>query len=115
MKDNQLTPNMIDRAKFLIKKYFDEKGYKNAEIEILQRDDVAAPDKTIVDIRIDKKEKVKIHSITIEGNHALSTKKIKGTMFVPGVSRRPTRKDVPAVGSVRRNLLRKSTRKTRKT
>ena len=79
LKDNQLTPNMIDRAKFLIKKYFDEKGYKNAEIEILQRDDVTAPDKTIVDIRIDKKEKVKIHSITIEGNHALSTKKIKGT------------------------------------
>ena len=53
------------------------------EIEILQREDVTAPDKTIVDIRIDKKEKVKIHSITIEGNHALSTKKIKGTMFVP--------------------------------
>ena len=25
LKDNQLTPNMIDRAKFFIKKYFDEK------------------------------------------------------------------------------------------
>lgn len=95
LKDNQLTPNMIDRAKFLIKKYFDEKGYKNAEIEILQRDDVAAPDKTIVDIRIDKKEKVKIHSITIEGNHALSTKKIKGTMFVPGVFKKTNEKGRP--------------------
>ena len=95
LKDNQLTPNMIDRAKFLIKKYFDEKGYKNAEIEILQRDDVTAPDKTIVDIRIDKKEKVKIHSITIEGNHALSTKKIKGTMFVPGVFKKTNEKGRP--------------------
>lgn len=92
LKDNQLTPNMIDRAKFLIRKYFDEKGYKNAEIEIVQRDDVTAPDKTIVDINIDKKEKVKINSITIEGNYALSTKKIKGKMFVPGVFKKTNEK-----------------------
>lgn len=95
LKDNQLTPNMIDRAKFLAKKYFDDKGYKNAEIEILQHDDVSAPDKIIVDINIDKKEKVKIHSITIEGNHALSTKKIKGTMFVPGVFKKTNEKGRP--------------------
>ena len=42
MKGSQITPNMIDRAKILAKKYFDDKGYKNAEIEIQQRDDVAA-------------------------------------------------------------------------
>ena len=95
LKDNQLTPNMIDRAKFLIKKYFDEKGYKNAEIEILQRDDVTSPDKTIVDINIDKKEKVKINSITIEGNRALSTKKIKGSMFIPGVFKKTNEKGRP--------------------
>lgn len=95
LKDNQLTPNMIDRAKFLAKKYFDDKGYKNAEIEILQRDDVSAQDRIIVDVNIDKKEKVKIHSITIEGNHALSTKKIKGTMFVPGVFKKTNEKGRP--------------------
>ena len=87
--------DLENRIGLLIKKYFDEKGYKNAEIEILQRDDVTAPDKTIVDIRIDKKEKVKIHSITIEGNHALSTKKIKGTMFVPGVFKKTNEKGRP--------------------
>lgn len=92
LKDNQLTPNMIDRAEFLIKKYFDEKGYKNAEIEILQRDDVTAPDKIIVDVIIDKKDKVKINSITIEGNKALSTKKIKGTLFIPGVFKKTNEK-----------------------
>ena len=92
LKDNQLTPNMIDRAKFLIKKYFDEKGYKNAEVEIQQRDDVTASDMTIVDIFIDKKDKVRINSITIEGNQALSTKKIKGTLFVPGVFKKTNEK-----------------------
>ena len=85
LKDNQLTPNMIDRAKLLAKRYFDEKGYKNAEINIIQRDDVTAPDRIIVDIDIDKKTKVKINSIEIVGNHSLSTKKIKGTMFTSGV------------------------------
>lgn len=95
LRDNQLTPNMIDRAKFLAKKYFDDKGYKNAEIEILQRDDVTEADKTIVDINIDKKEKVKIHAITIEGNHTLPTKKIKGTMFVPGVFKKTNEKGRP--------------------
>ena len=35
MKGNQITPNMIDRAKILAKKYFDEKGFKNAEIDIV--------------------------------------------------------------------------------
>lgn len=92
LKDNQLTPNMVDRAKILIKKYFDEKGFTNAEVEILQRDDPNNPDRIIVDINIDKKEKVKIHRITIEGNQALTTKKIKGTMFVPGVFKKTNEK-----------------------
>ena len=92
LKDNQLTPNMVDRAKILIKKYFDEKGFTNAEVEILQRDDENNPDRIIVDINIDKKEKVKIHRITIKGNQALTTKKIKGTMFVPGVFKKTNEK-----------------------
>ena len=85
VKDNQITPNMIDRTKILVKRYFDEKGYKNAEVEIVQRDDVSSPDKVILDLNIDKKEKVKIHRITIEGNEALSTRKIKGGLIKPGV------------------------------
>ena len=28
IKGSQITPNMIDRAKILAKKYFDDKGYK---------------------------------------------------------------------------------------
>ena len=37
MKGSQITPNMLDRAKILAKKYFDDKGYKNAEVEIRAR------------------------------------------------------------------------------
>lgn len=84
IKDNQLTPNMVDRTKILAKKYFDEKGYKNAEVEVIQHDDLSEPDKIIVDININKKDKVKVHRITLVGNEALSTKKIKGTLFKNG-------------------------------
>ena len=37
---NQITPNMVDRARLIIKGYFDEKGFKNAEVDIVQRDDI---------------------------------------------------------------------------
>ncbi|MBR6031449.1 MAG: outer membrane protein assembly factor BamA [Bacteroidaceae bacterium] len=85
VRDNQLTPNMIDRAKILAKRYFSEKGYKNAEINIVQRDDAGSPDRIIVDVNVEKKDKVKIHRIHIIGNNNLSTKKIKGNLFKPGV------------------------------
>ena len=85
VKDNQLTPNMIDRAKILSKRYFSEKGYKNAEINIVQRDDASAPNKIIVDVNIEKKDKVKINRIYIIGNKQLSTGKIKGNIIKPGV------------------------------
>lgn len=80
MKGGQITPNIIDRAKVLAKRYFDDKGFKNAEIVINQHDDPNKTDQVIVDIDIDKKEKVKIHKITIDGNVALSDNKIKRVM-----------------------------------
>ncbi|MBO5785331.1 MAG: outer membrane protein assembly factor BamA, partial [Bacteroidaceae bacterium] len=85
VKDNQLTPNMVDRAKILAKKYFDEKGYKNAEIDVVSRDDASAPDRIILDVNVDKKSKVKINKIIIEGNKALTEKKLKGGLIRPGV------------------------------
>ncbi len=85
MKGGQITPNMLDRAKLLAKNYFDAKGYKNAEVEIVQRDDVTGTNQVILDVNIDKKEKIKVESITIEGNHNLSDKKIKGGLFSKGV------------------------------
>lgn len=80
VKGRQITPNMVDRAKIVIKRYFDEKGFKNAEVEIVQRDDVAADNQMIVDINIDKKEKIKINKIYIDGNEHLSDKTIRKAM-----------------------------------
>ena len=84
MKGSQITPNMIDRAKILTKKYFDEKGFKNAEVEILQRDDVTGTNQVILDVNIDKKSKMKVRDIIIEGNKGMKLSKIKGGLFRKG-------------------------------
>lgn len=84
LKGGQITPNMIDRAKILAKKYFEDKGYKNAEVFVRQRDDVAAKNQVILDIDVDKKEKLKVRSIIIDGDNQLGEKKIKGTLFSKG-------------------------------
>lgn len=84
MKGGQITPNMIDRAKLLAKKYFEEKGYKDAEVFIRQRDDVTAKNQVILDIEVDKKEKKKVRNIIIEANKGLSDKQIKGSLFSKG-------------------------------
>ena len=84
LKGAQITPNMVDRAKILAKKYFDDKGFKNADIQIVQRDDVANKNQVILDVIIDKKQKMKVRTITIEGNHALKDSKIKGGLFKKG-------------------------------
>ena len=84
LKGSQITPNMIDRAKILAKNYFDDKGFKNADISIIQRDDVANKDHVILDVIIDKKEKMKVRNIIIEGNEQLADTKIKGGLFRKG-------------------------------
>ncbi|MEG2947218.1 MAG: POTRA domain-containing protein, partial [Bacteroidales bacterium] len=80
VKGNQITPNMIDRAKKLIKRYFDEKGFQNADVQIVQRDDLSNENHVIVDVVIDKKDKVKVNDIIIEGNEVLSDNKIQRVM-----------------------------------
>lgn len=80
IKGNQITPDIADRAKRVIKNYYAEKGYKNAEIKVNQRPDVTSDGKVIVDVVVDKKEKIKVNRIYIEGANELPVKKVKYAM-----------------------------------
>ena len=84
LKGMSAHPNALDRAKILAKKYFDDKGFKNAEIEIMQREDVTEKNHVIIDVIIDKKEKMKVRSIIIDGNEEMPLGKIKGGLFKKG-------------------------------
>lgn len=74
--DYQITPNMADKAKSLIKRYYDEKGFKNAKIEVLLREDPKDKNLVIVDINIDPKNKVKVNQIIVDGNLAFDDTKV---------------------------------------
>ena len=80
IKGNQITPDIVDRATRIIKDYFNDKGYKNAEVIVHQRPDVTGDGRVIVDVEIDKKDKIKVHRIYIKGAGAVPTKKVKYAM-----------------------------------
>ena len=80
IKGNQITPDIVDRATKIIKNYYDEQGYKNAEVNVVQRPDVTGDNRVIVDVNIDKKDKVKVHRIYIEGASALPENKVRYAM-----------------------------------
>ena len=80
IKGNQITPDIIDRATKIIKNYYDDKGYKNAEVNVVQRPDVTGDNRVIVDIDIDRKDKIKVHRIYLDGVKELPDKKVRYAM-----------------------------------
>jgi outer membrane protein insertion porin family len=79
-KGNQITPNISDRAKKVIDKYMEEKGYLNVLANVYQRNDPNKPGFVIVDINVDKKLKTKIHKLYYSGNKALTHVQINKAM-----------------------------------
>lgn len=79
-KGSQITPNIVDRAKTVIRKYFDEKGFHNVDVQILQQEDHDRPGYVKVVVNINKKEKTKVGSIYITGNNALTHTQINKAM-----------------------------------
>lgn len=77
---NQITNDMINRAEHYIKKHFEEKGFKNCEVHITQREDVTGDNRVLLDIDIDKNEKVKVNKIFITGANPAHVKKLKKAM-----------------------------------
>ena len=79
-KGQQITPNIVNRAEMIIKKYFDEKGFKNADVRLIQHEDLAHKNEVILDINVDKNEKIKVHRIYFKGNNVFSDFKLKWAM-----------------------------------
>ncbi len=79
-RGNQMTPNLKDRAKKVITKYMEEKGYHNAVVYVKESPDLQHPGYVRVLIAVDKKTKTRVAKIYVTGNHALSTRKINIAM-----------------------------------
>ena len=79
-KGSQMSTHIADRCKTVIRKYFDEKGFKNVDIDIVEKPDPARPGEVIVHFNIDKKEKTKIEKIYFEGSELVSEYHLRKAM-----------------------------------
>ena len=76
----QLTPNIIAQTKKIIQDYYNKKGFKNAEVTIVETPDLSKENMVILNVKVNRNNKVKVHKIYIDGNEVLSDRKIKRTM-----------------------------------
>lgn len=76
----QLTPNIVARTKQIVEKYYSDKGFKNAVVTITQHNDLSKENQVILNIGVNRSDKVKVHKIYIEGNQVLSDNKVKRAM-----------------------------------
>ena len=77
---SQMTPNVADRIKLIVERYFAGKGFGQATCEVSQEPDLSKQNEVIVNINVDKHEKIKVHKIYIDGNEVLSDTKLKRAM-----------------------------------
>ncbi len=73
LKGSQITDNQVINAERTIKNIFLAKGFLNTDVRIVQRDDTTQNNSVILDINVDKKEKVKMNEIFIHGNEAVKS------------------------------------------
>lgn len=76
----QITPNILARAKSIVEKYYGAKGFKNAKVTIRQQPDLSHENMVILNFDVDKHNKVKVHKIYVDGNEVLSDNKVKRAM-----------------------------------
>jgi outer membrane protein insertion porin family len=80
---SQVTPYLLNTAEKIIKDHFIEKGFLNTQVTFVQKDDPDQPNNVILNINVDKKEKVKIANITFVGNEffrsSMLRRKLKST------------------------------------
>lgn len=76
----QLTPNIVARTKQIVEKYYSDKGFKNAVVTITQHNDLSKENQVILNIGVNRSDKVKVHKIYIDGNQVLSDNKVKRAM-----------------------------------
>ena len=80
VRGNQISQNIVNRAEAIVKKYYTDKGFGNANVKINLHEDLSNENETLVDIVINKNNKVKVHKIYIDGNEVLSDRAIKRAM-----------------------------------
>ena len=76
----QVTPAQIDRAENVIRNYFADQGFSDAVVSIVQRPFGDDPGLVVLEVHADRRERMRVNSITIEGNQSLSDNQVRLAM-----------------------------------
>ncbi|MDO4336109.1 MAG: POTRA domain-containing protein [Bacteroidales bacterium] len=79
-KGQQLTPNIVQRIRQVVQKYYEGKGFKNVIVTSTQQPDLSQENYDFLTVNVDRQNKVKVHKIYITGNEVLSDRKFKNAM-----------------------------------
>jgi outer membrane protein insertion porin family len=75
-----VTDALINTTKNTVQKYFQDKGFMNVKVNIFQRPDSVLANSVVLNVNIDRGDKVKIEEINIIGNEAIPDAKLKKQM-----------------------------------
>ena len=75
-----VTENLITRSTNIIEKYFNGKGFLNAEANIIQIRDTSISNSVILNIQVKKNKRVKIRQINFHGNELLTDNKLRRSL-----------------------------------
>ena len=78
-RGGELSDYVIDKNQKLIKQYWSEKGFRNAEVDVRIENDSVRPQMVNVTFVIDRKDKVKIGRINFIGNREFTDKRLRRT------------------------------------
>jgi outer membrane protein insertion porin family len=77
---SQVTSYILNNTGRIIKDHFVEKGFMNTKVSFVQKDDPGRPNNVILNIKVEKNERVKIDEITFAGNDNFDTKRLRRHM-----------------------------------
>ncbi len=80
VKGDYVTDNLILKTKNIIRKFYNDKGFLNTDVEIVLKKDTASSNEVTMYINIDKNEKVKVYTINIHGNQQIGSDVIKASL-----------------------------------
>ena len=76
----QVTAYVLNNTKKTIIDYYVEKGFLNTTVNIVQKDDPDQPNNVILNIYVEKNERVKISEIRFEGNQFFDNNRLRRVM-----------------------------------
>ncbi len=80
LSGTQVTDHVLNNTRKKIIDHFIEKGFLNCDVRIVQKDDPDQPNNIILNIHVDKNNRIKVSEIYFEGNHIYTTERLRRVM-----------------------------------